>query len=112
MPAVLHSRYIDEVILAIPSRELEAVRELLTLCEEEGLQTRIISNFFSGMVAKAEVVHGIPIITYRMAPHKEWQLFVKRAFDIVFSSVIIILLSPLLLAIALAVKLTSPGPVK
>ena len=62
--------------------------------------------------AEAEVVHGIPIITYRMAPHKEWQLFVKRAFDIVFSSVIIILLSPLLLAIALAVKLTSPGPVK
>jgi len=77
------------------------------------VKTRIISDFFSGIVfkAKADVIHGIPIITYSPAPRKEWQLFLKRTVDILLSSFALLLLSPLFGIIALAIKLGSPGPV-
>ena len=63
---VLHSHPVDEVIFALPTKDLEDVKEMIEICEIEGVKTRIISNFFSGLVFKAEadVIHGIPIITY------------------------------------------------
>jgi len=77
---------------------------MMDICEVEGVETRIMSDFFppdgragSGIVFKAEadVIHGIPIITYSPVPRKEWQLFVKRTVDIGLSSIALILLSPL-----------------
>jgi lipopolysaccharide/colanic/teichoic acid biosynthesis glycosyltransferase len=105
---------VDEVIFTLSTEDLEDVREMMDICEVEGVKTRIISNFFSGLVFKAEadVIYGIPVITYSPAPRKEWQLFVKRMVDIGLSSIALILLSPLLGMIALAIKLTSSGPVK
>jgi len=53
-------------------------------------------------------MHG-QVLTFTSAP--TWQLGVKRVLDIILSAVLLILLSPLLLLIAVAIKLTSPGPV-
>ena len=115
---VLHQHSVDEVIFALPTKDLEDIKEMMDICEVEGVKTRIISNFFSGLVFKAEadVIHGIPIITYSPAPRKacparEWQLLVKRTVDIGLSSIALILLSPLFAVITLAIKLTSPGPI-
>ena len=93
---VLHQHSVDEVIFALPTKDLEDVKEMMDICEVEGVKTRIISNFFSGLVFKAEadVIHGIPIITYSPAPRKEWQLFLKRTVDFVLSSIALVLLSP------------------
>jgi exopolysaccharide biosynthesis polyprenyl glycosylphosphotransferase len=109
----LHGHPVDEVIFAIPTKDFEDVREMMDICEVEGVKTRIISDFFSGLVFKAEadVIHGIPIITYSPAPRKEGQLLVKRVLDIGFSFTALVLLSPLFAVVAVAIKLTSPGPV-
>lgn len=113
MPAILHRYPVDEVVFALPIRELDDVKEAMDICEVEGVKIRIISNFFSGTVFKAEadVIHGIPIISYSPAAGKGWQLLAKRTIDILVSSVGLVLLSPLFATIALAVKLSSPGPV-
>lgn len=110
---ILHLYPVDEVIFAIPTKDLDDVREMMEICELEGVKTRIISDFFGGFVfkASADVIHGIPIITYSPAPIKDWQLFIKRAVDIVISLVGLILLSPLFIIISLVIKLTSSGPI-
>jgi len=54
---------------------------------------------------------GIPLLSYNTIRVSEWQLFIKRTVDIIISSAAIFLLSPVYLAAALAIKLTSPGPV-
>jgi len=110
---VLHNHFIEEVIFALPLGKLENAKHLLQLCETEGVQTRIISDFYSGLVAQTEVetVHGLPIITYSTTPRKEWDLFFKRVIDIILSGIGLIILSPLFLVIAIAIKLTSSGPI-
>jgi len=113
MPSVLHQHAIDEVVFAVPTRQLENCVDMFALCEQEGVRTLIISDFFSGLISRveSEVIHGIPVLIYSTTPLKEWQLLVKRLFDIAFSATLLILFLPLFLLIALAIKLTSKGPV-
>lgn len=113
LPEVLHNHYIDEVIFALPLSKLEQARNLLHLCATEGVQTRIVSDFYGGLIANTEVelVHGLPIITYSPSPRREFSLLVKRMMDIIFSAAALILLSPLFLLIAIAIRLSSPGPI-
>lgn len=54
---------------------------------------------------------GFPLLDFETFSAQEWQLFIKRLFDVLFSITLITLLSPLLLVVALAVKLDSRGPV-
>jgi exopolysaccharide biosynthesis polyprenyl glycosylphosphotransferase len=113
LPNILHSYPVHEVIFAVPTRQLEECTDMLSLCEQEGVTAVILSDFFSGLVAQvyAEIQYDQPVLIYRTIKHKEWQLLIKRLTDIIFSSVVLLLLSPLLLAISLAVKLSDGGPV-
>lgn len=110
---VLHERLVQEVIITLSTKDFAGLRAMLDTCEREGVQTRIISDFF-GSIAKhiqGEVVGGLPIITIRHTSDYELQLFCKRAMDILGSAILLSLLAPLFLALALAIKLTSRGPV-
>ncbi len=113
MLEIMHKYPIDEVVFTLPSHSLEEATEMLTFCEQEGVKTVIVSNFFSGLISKvqAEVIHGLPILTYSTTPLKEWQLLVKRFCDIIISSFILMIFSPVMLTIAILIKLTSKGPI-
>ena len=111
--SILHEQPVEEVVLALPSEDLNVAREMLALCEREGMQVRLISDFFRTIIAKLHVseIHDMPILTFSTAPAKEWQLFIKRCIDVVVSATALVTLSPLFLIIAAGIKLTSPGPV-
>ncbi|MBD3287236.1 exopolysaccharide biosynthesis polyprenyl glycosylphosphotransferase [candidate division KSB1 bacterium] len=113
LPDVLHSHYIEEVIFALPVAKIEKAKDLLIQCETEGVQTRIISDFFSGLVShtEVEIVHGVPIISYSTVPRNEWEIVFKRLIDIAVSTIGLMMLSPIFLIISAAIKLTSKGPV-
>ena len=113
MQRIMHHWAIDEVVFALPSYALEETQDMLTLCEQEGVKTVIVSNFFSGLISKvqAEVIHGMPILTYSTAPLKEWQLLAKRFVDIVSSLTLLIGFFPIMVIIAILIKLTSKGPI-
>ena len=110
---IMHQREVEEVVFALPSKDLNTAGELLTLCEQEGVQVRLVSDFFRTVIAKLHVheIHGMPILTFSTAPMKEWQQFIKRCIDVIVSSVALVVLSPFFLIIAVLIKLTSPGPV-
>jgi exopolysaccharide biosynthesis polyprenyl glycosylphosphotransferase len=111
--SVLHSKPFDGVIITLSTKQFGEIRDVLDVCEQEGVQVRIVSDFL-GKIAKrfrADVVYGLPIISIVPIPHDEWRLFIKRVVDIVGSLIGLILLAPFFLIIAVAVKLSSPGPV-
>ena len=110
---VLHENPVDEVIITVSTRRLGEMQEILGVCELEGVQVRVISDFL-GSIAKrfrADVIHELPIISISYIPRNHWALAVKRGMDIVLSAVALILLTPWFLIIAAAIKLSSPGPV-
>ncbi|TBL67770.1 undecaprenyl-phosphate glucose phosphotransferase [Paenibacillus thalictri] len=111
---VLNKVFIDEVIIALPLTAHEKYLSIINICEKVGVKTLIIPDFFNLLPAKPyfDNFAGIPIINVRDIPLDELsnRLF-KRMFDIVFSLCAIFLVLPLMIAIAVGVKLTSPGPI-
>ena len=61
--------------------------------------------------ARVDDIGGIPVVAVRESPFNGFNGLIKRMSDIVIASIALLLLGPLMLAVALAVKLTSPGPV-
>lgn len=107
-------RTIDEVIIALPLEAYSKYGDIISTCEKAGVKTLIIPDYFDLLPAKPyfDNFAGIPLINIRDVPLDELSnRLAKRAFDIVFSATAIILLSPIMLAVAIGIKLTSPGPV-
>ena len=110
---LLHRDPVDSVIFAVSMREFESLNDALELCELEGVETHIASDFFRRMITRLEIddIRGFNVLTLSTLQHKEWQMFTKRIGDFLIAGAGLILLSPLLALIALLVRFTSPGPV-
>jgi len=110
---LLHRYQVDSVIFAVPMQELEFLNDALGLCELEGVETHIASDFFRRIIARVEVdhIHGLNVLTLTTIHRKEWQLFIKRVSDIMIAGFVLIVTSPALALVALLVKWTSPGPI-
>ncbi len=109
---VLHEHPVDEVIVCVSTKRFDQIREILDVCEREGVQVRLNSDFFGRLAKKVRVdhIHGLPIISFITTPDDDWALSLKRLMDIVISGFLLAVLSPLLLVIALVIKATSKGP--
>jgi exopolysaccharide biosynthesis polyprenyl glycosylphosphotransferase len=113
-PEFLRSREVDEVVIALPIRSLhEESSRIALLCEEQGIPLRLLTNIFNLKLARssAEDLHGEPLITHYSNSLDGWPVFIKRLVDIMASALLILLVSPILLAAAILIKLTSPGPI-
>jgi exopolysaccharide biosynthesis polyprenyl glycosylphosphotransferase len=113
LPELLRRHVIDEVIFAVSKSELEKLEETFLLCEEEGVKTRVLLNFFPHVISKVylERLREMPLLTFSTTPENEYLLLVKRLADFLLALVFLVLLSPLFLVLALLIKLTSRGPV-
>jgi exopolysaccharide biosynthesis polyprenyl glycosylphosphotransferase len=104
---------IDEVIVVdpdFPERELLA---LVDHAHSRGIRVRIAPSTTEILVHRAEFVPGqsVPLFELRPPVFEGVDFVIKRTFDLVVSTLLVIVLSPLLLAIAIAIKLDSRGPV-
>jgi exopolysaccharide biosynthesis polyprenyl glycosylphosphotransferase len=112
-------RQVGEVLIVLDSLGLKERDHILEVCCRLGRRARIIPEFAlpfeSGasqiMSSRPEGFWGLPSIVVSTVQWKSEQEFVKRLIDIVGSATLLILLSPLLALIAMAVKLSSPGPI-
>jgi exopolysaccharide biosynthesis polyprenyl glycosylphosphotransferase len=113
-PQFLRKGEVDEVVIALPIRSLhEEGARIAALCEEQGITLRLLTNIFNLKIARpsTEDLQGDPLITHYTNSLEGWPVFIKRFVDIVVSTLLIVLVSPILLAAALLIKLTSPGPI-
>jgi exopolysaccharide biosynthesis polyprenyl glycosylphosphotransferase len=112
LPALLRSHVIDEIIFAVESDRLPHLEEYFLLCDEEGVRTRVTVDFFPHVNSTVSLdrLGATPLLTFSAAPCDEIRLLLKRAVDIVLAAAGLVVLSPLMLVIGLAIRLTSPGP--
>jgi exopolysaccharide biosynthesis polyprenyl glycosylphosphotransferase len=111
LPAILKRHVIDEVLIIPSLNRLDSLNVSLERCHEEGVVARVLLNFM--FVARSHValeeLGGEPLISFSTAPKDELLLLIRRAFDIAIALVVLIVLSPVFLAIAAAIRLASPG---
>jgi len=113
LPAFLRANVVDEVVVTLPMRSFHSrASEIATLCEEQGIVIRFISNLFDLKKARsrAEEFDGDSLITHYTGGLEGWPVVFKRIVDIVFSLGLIILLLPLFVLTAVLIRLTSRGP--
>ena len=113
LPRRLDDNQIDEVIITDPDFPPEKAVALVDECHRRGIDVRVAPTTMEMLTTKAEFVPGqsLPLFAVRPPVFEGWDFIVKRSFDLIVSTILVVLLSPLLLLIALMVKLTSPGPV-
>ena len=111
---ILPENKLDEIAITLPLKDYDFLEGIVNICEKSGVHTKFIPDYNSLIPSKpyTEDLMGLPVINIRYVPlTNTGNMLVKRAVDIVGSLCGIILLSPVMLLCALAVKLDSPGPV-
>jgi len=112
LPRMIEEHIVDEIIFAVSKAQLERLEEIFLACEEQGVQTRVLVDFFPHLRSEMALdrLENMPLLTFSNAPENEYLLFLKRALDLALASGLLLAAAPLLLLIALLVRLTSPGP--
>ena len=113
LAAVLDSQRVQEVIIADPDFPQDQAVELVDQCHQRGVTVRIAPSTMEILVHRAEFVPGtsVPLFELRPPVFDGFDYAVKRTFDFLGSLLLVLLLSPLLLLISIAVFLSSRGPV-
>jgi exopolysaccharide biosynthesis polyprenyl glycosylphosphotransferase len=113
LEAVLAADRVDEVIIADPDFPQEQAVELVDQCHRRGIRVRLAPSTMEILIQRAEFIPGQSVPLFELGPpaFEGIDFALKRTFDVIGATVLLILLSPLLLALTLAVALTSRGPV-
>jgi exopolysaccharide biosynthesis polyprenyl glycosylphosphotransferase len=112
LPGVLAVERVQEVIIADPDFPQDRAVELVDLCHRRGVSVHVAPTTMEILMDRAEFVPGqtVPLFTLRPPVFEGIDFALKRTFDLAVSTIGLIVLSPVLLIIALAVKLSSSGP--
>jgi exopolysaccharide biosynthesis polyprenyl glycosylphosphotransferase len=113
LAAALVQERIQEVIIVDPDFPQDKGVELVDLCHRRGVTVQVAPSTMEILIDRAEFVPGetVPLFKLRPPVFEGIDYALKRMFDLVISTVLLLVLSPVLLAVAIAVKLTSSGPV-
>lgn len=104
---------IDELIQSDPNLSKAETLRLYDFADEYNLNFKYVADLLGTKVLKTEVneIAGIPIVEVKKTPLDGWGRIVKRLFDLVISLFLIIILSPIMILAAIAIKIDSCGPV-
>lgn len=107
---------VDEVLIAPSAGRIEELRTLegvLLQLQELGIATRLVVNFLPQSFSDVsfDELGNLPLLTFSTAPKDELLLFVRRCADVLLAGSFFTLLSPIFLAVAVGIKLTSRGPI-
>ena len=110
---ILDVDIIDEVIYCMHEIDKEKFRNLVEICEEIGVTVRLRSDIAGLSVLKTQITQfeNIPFLTFKNTPNNSSAIAWKSIGEYWFSFGIIFILSPIMLIIALIIKLTSKGPI-
>jgi len=113
LKSVLREHRIDQVVVALPREDAALLEKVLADLDDEFVSVRIVPDLLHVMTVQSSVeeIDGLPVICLRESPLVGWAAVEKRAFDVVVTGLALLLGAPFLLAIALAVRLTSGSPV-
>jgi exopolysaccharide biosynthesis polyprenyl glycosylphosphotransferase len=113
LPQVIHRHRVDEVIIADPDFPPQQAVEVVDVAHGQGVRVRIAPSTMELLVHRAEFVPGeaVPLFELKPPVFEGFDFFLKRAFDLVGASLLLLVLSPVLTVAALAVRFSSRGPI-
>lgn len=110
---IIRKYNIDQVyIMQKRERDIVVIQQYIDLCIQMGVTCRVVVDIYRRRKSYSynSSVGTYPVITYHTISLNNWELLVKRIFDIIFSLLAIIITSPVMLLTVVAIKLDSPGP--
>jgi exopolysaccharide biosynthesis polyprenyl glycosylphosphotransferase len=110
---VLAGQGVDQLFLALPMGAHHEMLKVLNAIEGELVDVKIVPDVlqFVTLRAAVEELEGLPVISLAQSPVMGWRRVAKRGLDLALAGLGLVLLAPLMGAIALAIRLTSRGPV-
>ena len=111
---ILPENKLDEIAVTLALENYGRLEEIVNLCEKSGVHTKFIPDYNSVIPSKpyTEDLNGLPVINIRHVPlTNTLNMVAKRAFDIAFGAIALVIFSPVLFVTALLIKCTSEGPV-
>ena len=115
LPQVIRRFRADELIITVANATQEELFEIVGLCDDLPVNIRIYPEVFQ-LITTNEVsisaLTGLPLVSVKDVALRGINRVIKRSMDIVFSSIILILISPFMLLLALFIKLTDPDVVR
>lgn len=110
---IVEENPVDDVLFCVNRRDLDQMEDLFLALHEQGIRTQFALNFFPHTKARTrfEELDGVPLLTFSTTPERPLPLALKRLLDIATSSVLLVLALPVVLAIAVVIKLTDRGRV-
>ena len=110
---VLKERVVDQVLVALPSRSMHHLSRVMDICADTTVDVKLVPDVYqyATLFGGLEEFGGLPIVNLQSTGVLGINAVAKRIFDLAFSAIFLLTLSPLLAALALLVKASSPGPV-
>lgn len=104
---------VDEIILADPNYPPSKIVDLVDFCNDNHLVFKFVPNIHSALASNFDItsVDGIPLIEIKRTALDGWGRIIKRSIDIIASTFGLVLLSPLFLILAIAIKWETQGSV-
>jgi Undecaprenyl-phosphate glucose phosphotransferase len=107
------SQFLD-VVIALPLSEMEYIKSLIAICERNGVKSHIVPNYFGAIdrMFYVNMFGSVPMLDLRSVPLDSYpNRFWKRVLDLTGALILIVMLSPLMLIVAILIKLDSKGPI-
>ena len=110
---IIQQEAIDEVIITLPWMYHRKIISVMSECQREQVRARLVPDLFQMTLSKVDVddLGGVPLVGVKEIAIPRWKLAAKRALDFSVSLLGLLLLWPVFLLVAIAIKLDSPGPV-
>jgi exopolysaccharide biosynthesis polyprenyl glycosylphosphotransferase len=109
----LHHLSPDGVLLAAKHTFFGQVEKVIAACELEGVEVWLVADFFKTQVSQTSLDDflGTPMLVFRSTPNASWEVLAKQVIDRLGAGLLLLVLSPVMILAALAIRLTSPGPI-
>jgi Undecaprenyl-phosphate glucose phosphotransferase len=103
----------DEVIVAMAGASYHELLEIVDTCADVNVGIKVYPDAFQLITERVDVgeLSGVKLVSVKDVALRGWNRLLKRAFDIVFSMTVLIITAPLMMLLAVLIKLDSPGPV-
>lgn len=113
LPELIGKYRVSHVFISLPMNRYHEARKVFDILSQTFVEVRLVADVpeLASLSLTTANLDGLPVIGLRESPHFGLNVVVKRAMDMTLSLIALVVLSPVLLLLAVLVKLTSPGPV-
>ncbi|MBI1882417.1 MAG: undecaprenyl-phosphate glucose phosphotransferase [Chloroflexi bacterium] len=110
---LVESQKINEIIIAMPEASHQEILKISSKCDRGRVTVKVFPDVFQIMATEVSIgdLGGLPLLTMRDVALRGWRLTVKRVIDMFGSAITLVLLSPMMMLLAVLIKLDSDGPV-